>query len=127
MHSPYPPDLAITLTDVLVKQGVKGQQRQQIALNCCNGLHLSVLTVVLALAQRSAQGRQQFGGVQARTTRPPAWHAVQAILIIILGYGRYEVGLRVIRVPRRPSEWIEMPAFPYQTDKNNVRASGNDE
>ena len=46
---------------ILVKKGVKGQQGQQIALNHCGGRHLSVLTVVLTLVQRSAKGQQLNG------------------------------------------------------------------
>ena len=49
MHPPSLPDLAIILTDVLVRKGVKGQQGQQTTLNFCKERHLSALTVVLAL------------------------------------------------------------------------------
>jgi len=47
-------------TQKLEKNGVKGQQGQQIALNYCKAQHLGVLTVVLTLAQRSAMGQQSY-------------------------------------------------------------------
>ena len=33
MHTPYPTDIVMFFTHILVKKGVKGQQGQQTALN----------------------------------------------------------------------------------------------
>lgn len=52
-----------------MKKGVKGQQGQQTALKCCDTHKLSMLTVVLTVAEGSAKGQQldQRSGRSGRT------------------------------------------------------------